>query len=305
MGDGLDLSLLDSEFGSLLAGSGEMTFTDELVAILQATPGVEPVVPSRVERRDLRAGSVTVTVLRPRGATGALPCLVWLHGGGFVIGDRFLELDDLVDIVGLGFACATVEYRLAPATRYPGALDDSEAGLRSVHAHAAALGIDPGRIGVGGRSAGGNLAAALALRLRADDVVRPAFQYLEYPKLDDRQETPSSGRPGLAMWNRESSAYSWQAYLAGLETVPADAAPARAESLAGLPPTFISVGTADGFRDEDIAYAQRLMSAGVETELHVYAGAPHGFHLFTTTQVVARAKQDSLGWLAQRGGVTA
>jgi acetyl esterase/lipase len=164
-------------------------------------------------------------------------------------------------------------------------------------------GIDPQRIGVGGRSAGGGLAAALALRFRDRGKDRIAFQYLEYPMLDDRQRTLSSRLDGLPLWSRESNAYAWSSYLAGLhgaDDLPADAAPARASDLAGLPTTFVNVGTADGFRDEVIDFAARLTRAGVMTELHVYAGAVHGFHLFAGSAVVRCAVLDSESWLRRQ-----
>ena len=144
------------------------------------------------------------------------------------------------------------------------------------------LGIDPGRIGVMGVSAGGGLAAALALLARDRGEVPVAFQLLDSPMLDDRQITPSSRQDGLPVWSRDSNTFGWKAYLGdlyGRDDVPATAAPARATDLSGLPPAFVSVGAVDGFRDEDVDYALRLNQAGVPTELHVYPGACHGFNV--------------------------
>jgi acetyl esterase/lipase len=230
--------------------------------------------------------------------------MVWLHGGGLLFGNRFMDDATLNGWCRtLSCVCVSVEYRLAPEAPYPGPLDDCDTGLRYVLDHAAELGIDPHRIGVGGRSAGGGLAAALALRDRDRGEHRLAFQYLEYPMLDDRQQTPSSKLDGLPMWSRECSTYAWRSYLAdrhGTDDVPPDAAPARAGDLHGLPPTFVSVGTADGFRDEAIDYAARLARAQVPTELHLYAGAVHGFHIFTDSSVVLCAVQDTDSWLRRR-----
>jgi acetyl esterase/lipase len=155
---------------------------------------------------------------------------------------------------------------------------------------------------VGGVSAGGGLAAALALRCR--DRGRPiAFQLLDCPMLDDRQITLSSRLDRLAVWSRASNSFGWQSYLGdlrGTSHVPADAAPARATELAGLPPAFVSVGSADGFRDEDVDYALRLNQAGVPTELHVYPGAPHGYAMAPDSPVAKQAWRDKTDWLARQ-----
>src|SRR5246127_3685867 len=259
----------------------------------------------RAHRADDRTGRRSqLTVLRPRDAVGDLPVLYWMHGGGTVIGNRFM-VDARLGAWSrsLSCVCVSVEYRLAPAAPYPAAIDDCDQGLRYIVDHAAELRLDPHRIGVGGRSAGGGLAAALALRWRDRADGRLAFQYLEYPMLDDRMNTPSSKLDGLPVWSRESNAFGWHAYLGdhyGTDDVPPDAAPARAVELAGLPPTFITVGTADCLRDEAIDFAARLCRAGVFTELHVYAGAVHGFDMFADCAVVKCAARDSADWLARQ-----
>jgi acetyl esterase/lipase len=205
----------------------------------------------------------------------------------------------------LGCVCVSVEYRLAPEVPYPGPLDDCEEGLRFIVEHAHELQMDPQRVGVGGRSAGGALAAALALRWRAGADVPLAFQYLEYPMLDDRGLTVSSQLEGLPIWTRESNAFGWRSYLGdryGTDDVPADAAPARVDELSGLPSTFIGVSTADCLRDESIDFAARLCRAAVPTELHVNAGAVHGFDMFADTAVARTAARDSADWLARQFG---
>jgi acetyl esterase/lipase len=227
-----------------------------------------------------------------------------MHGGGTVIGNRFMDNARLNEWCRLlSCACVSVEYRLAPEAPYPLPLDDCDNGLRYIVDHAASLRLDPSRIGVGGRSAGGLLAAALGLRWRDQGLDGLRFAYLEYPMLDDRMTTPSSALDGLPMWSRESNAFGWRSYLGeryGTDDVPPDAVPARAAELAGLPPTFISVGTADCLRDESIDFAARLCRAGVSTELHVYAGAIHGFDMFADCAVAKCAARDSTDWLARQ-----
>ncbi len=246
--------------------------------------------------------ALTLRVHRPVGVDGALPCLYWMHGGGLVLGT--CEQDD-ARFDGwcrqFGLVGVSVEYRLAPETPYPGPLEDCYRGLAWVRANADRLGVRADAIGIGGASAGAGLAAGLALLARDRGELPIAWQLLIYPMLDDRQVTPSSGWE-VPVWNPAANTYGWQSYLGdarGGPQVAPYAAPARATELAGLPPTLISVGTADGFVDEDIDYAQRLNRAGVPVELHLYPGAPHGFDAFAPgTQIAQRAKRDMEEWLA-------
>ena len=248
------------------------------------------------------APDVTVRVHRPRDAEGPLPCVYSIHGGGYIVGTYEME-DARLDrwCSTLGCAAVAVDYRLAPETPYPGPLEDCYAGLRWVHRHAGELGIDPARTGIAGASAGGGLAAALALLARDRGELPIAFQLLIYPMIDDRQQTPSS-RWDVPVWNPAANAYGWRAYLGeryGTEDVPATAAPARALDLRGLPPAFVCVGTADVFCSEDIIYAQRLVEADVQTELHVYPGAPHGFDLLPGA-TGRRCRREVANWLGSR-----
>jgi len=224
---------------------------------------------------------VRLRVHRRRGATDVLPCLLAIHGGGYVVGDA--TVDDALfedwcrrfDVVGV-----SVDYRLAPETPYPGPLEDCDSALLWVRAHAVELGIDPGRIGVFGVSAGGGLAAALSMLARDRGDVPVGFQLLLYPMLDDSQTTVSSRWSDVPRWDPVSNRFGWQSYLGrlhGTTEIPYTAAPARAADLTGLPPTCVVVGTADAFHDEDVAFAQRLVHAGVPTDLHVFAGGAHGF----------------------------
>jgi acetyl esterase/lipase len=203
------------------------------------------------------------------------------------------------------FGCVgvSVEYRLSPETPYPGPLDDCYLGLQWVHDHHEELGVDPARIGITGVSAGGGLAAGLALLARDRGDLPVQFQLLDCPMLDDRQITPSSRLDGLSIWSRESNTFGWRSYLGdryGTDQVPAYAAAARAEDLAGLPPAYVCVGAVDGFRDEDITYAMRLNQAGVPAELHVFPGAPHGVMMFTGTGVARRYTATLDDWLGRQ-----
>jgi acetyl esterase/lipase len=298
---------LDSEIREAVRDIPEFVFSAETVPAMRHNAVFMPIAAPEIERVELTTkpnGGVGMTVLRPCDAVADLPVLYWMHGGGMVIGNRYMDDSRLSEWCrSLSCVCVSVEYRLAPEAPYPLPLDDCDEGLRYIVDHADDLGIDPCRIGIAGRSAGGGLAAALALRCRdrGDDHV--AFQYLEYPMLDDRMDTPSSMLDGLPLWSRESNAFGWRAYLGdrhGTDQVPSDAAPGRAAELAGLPATFITVGTADCLRDEAIDFAARLCRAGVSTELHVYAGAVHGFDMFAHCAVARCAARDSADWLTRQ-----
>jgi acetyl esterase/lipase len=233
-----------------------------------------------------------------------LPCVYWIHGGGYVAGSNLgddLRFDRWCPT--LGCVGVSVEYRLAPEHPYPAPLDDCYAGLAWVVAHADELGVDASRVGIGGNSAGGGLAAGLALLARDRGELAINFQLLIYPMIDDRQVTHSSGWTD-PIWPPSANTYGWTAYLGdrkGGPDVEPYAAATRATDLGGLPPTLIAVGAIDGFSDEDIDYAVRLRHAGVPVDLHVYAGAPHGFDgLAVDSAVAARATRDIEDWLRER-----
>ena len=227
------------------------------------------------------APDVMVRLYRPASLPADAPALYWIHGGGMVLGN--VEMNDpyCANVAGrLNVLVASVEYRLAPEHPFPAPLDDCYAGLRWLASEAAGLGVDAGRIAIGGGSAGGGLAAGLALLARDRGEVAVRFQLLVYPMLDDRNATRSSHAiTDERVWNRAANLQGWNAYLAGGaggDGVSPYAAPARAQDLAGLPPAYVNVGALDLFVDEDVDYARRLMAAGVPTELHVYPGAFHG-----------------------------
>jgi acetyl esterase/lipase len=206
-----------------------------------------------------------------------------------------------------GATVVSVEYRLAPEHPHPAPVEDCYAGLRWVAGHAAELGVDPGRILIAGGSAGGGLAAAVALMAR--DRGGPALvgQLLLCPMLDDRDATVSARQYDTpeAIWNRADNVFGWAALLGdarGGPDVSPYAAPARATDLSGLPPAFIDSGSAEVFRDEAVDYASRIWAAGGQAELHVYAGGFHGFGMAAHTGV-ARAEQAAMeSWLGRMLG---
>jgi triacylglycerol lipase len=236
----------------------------------------------------------------PKEFVGPLPALLHIHGGGYVIGSP--EMSDASNrqlAAELGCAISSVDYRLAPETPHPGPVEDCYAALAWLHANAADLRIDPARIGLKGESAGGGLAAGLALLARDRGEIPLAFQHLIYPMLDDRTCILAEPHPhtGEFVWTHKDNHFGWSSLLGappGSENISPYAAAARAENLAGLPPTFISIGALDLFLEEDLEYARRLTRAGVPVELHVYPGAFHGFDLATTTQIVAKSNRNSL-----------
>jgi acetyl esterase/lipase len=217
-----------------------------------------------------------------------------MHGGGMITGNAWSVLPRLLRewAATLELAVVSVEYRLAPEARYPAAVEDCYAGLVWVAAHAAELGIDAGRVVVGGKSAGGGLAAALALLTRDRGEPCPVGQLLLCPMLDDRNDTFSSRQmAGIDTWDRTSNATAWQAVLGdryGAADLPPYAAPARATDLSGLPPAYVEVGSAETLRDEAVAYAQALWRAGGQVELHVWPGGCHGFDTFAPRAALTR-----------------
>ena len=239
------------------------------------------------------APQVRVRLYRPADQPGQLPCLYWIHGGGHVLGQ--IEQDDLMMehiVEAVGCAAVSVEWRRPPEHPFPAPMDDCYAGLKWAHANAAELGLDPGRIAVGGASSGGGSAAGLALLARDRGEVPVCFQLLVYPMLDDRNVTPASRAvTEPKVWNRQSNLIGWKSYVGdavGTDQVSPYAAPTRADSLAGLPPAYLPVGDLDLFIDEDIEYAQRLQQADVPAELHVYPGGIHGFDLLAPASRLAQ-----------------
>jgi acetyl esterase/lipase len=280
--------------------------SDEFLEVMRQMP-LPPFTSDAVDRSEhLVPGDppVPVRVHRPKDVSGPLPAYVSMHGGGYISGTydmddaKFNRVCPAIGMVGM-----SIDYRLAPDTPYPGPLEDCYRALLWTFEHAAEIGIAPGRIGIGGISAGGGLAAALGLLVRDRGEVELRFQVLESPMIDDRQQTASSQLDGLPIWSRASNAYGWRAYLGqlhGAEDVPATASPARAQDLSGLPATIVVVGALDGFLDENVDYAMRLHRAGVPTELHVHPGACHGYQLFEDCDVTKRSNRGVDEWVARQ-----
>lgn len=227
---------------------------------------------------------IVVSIFARRTHTGQGPGIFHTHGGGMIIGNRFLGIEVMLDWVDrFDAVCVSVEYRLAPAYPDPYPVQDCYAGLVWTAEHAGELGIDPQRLLIAGGSAGGGLAAGTALLAR--DRQGPALmgQVLIYPMIDDRNDTVSSHQiDGVGVWDRTSNETGWNALLGdrrGTDKVSIYAAPARATDLAGLPPAIIDCGTAEVFRDEDVAYASTIWACGGVAELHVWPGGFHGFDL--------------------------
>lgn len=220
------------------------------------------------------ASGVEVRLYRPAGATSRGPALLWIHGGGYVIGDAAQD-DVLCSRFAreLGATVASVNYRLAPEHPYPAPVEDCYSALTWLSRLPS---VDPSRVAIGGASAGGGLAATLALLARDRGEIGLAAQLLVYPMIDDRTvERTDLDNRGHRLWNQSSNRFGWRAYLGGAD--PEVAVPARRSDLTGLPPAWIGVGTLDLFHDEDLAYAERLRAAGVPCEVVVVEGAFHGF----------------------------
>jgi acetyl esterase/lipase len=236
---------------------------------------------------------IRLRVYKPKSVAPPTPVLVWLHGGGYVMGRP--ELDDVCcaeHVRESGITVVSVDYRCAPKHPFPAGLEDSYSALKWVASHSQELGVDAKRIAIGGESAGGGLAASLVQLAHDRQEVKPVFQLLVYPMLDDRTVLRTDVDDSSSVtWNQKSNRFGWESYLGGkcgAGDVPEYAAPARREDLSGLPQAWIGVGTVDLFHDEDMAYAQRLKGCGVECEICAVPGAFHGFDIFAPQAPIVR-----------------
>ncbi len=307
--------LVDPALLTLLDSWPQVDLTDDLLPIIRGAdrlpmPEISGAARAvRLERRSTPglngAPDVGLVVYRPAEDAGPVGCIYHVHGGGYVIGTvDAQEAQHRAMVAELGCVLVTVDYRLAPETIFPGAIEDCYAGLAWAFAHTDELGIDVQRIGVMGESAGGGLAAALALMARDRGEHALAFQHLIYPMIDDRTCAHPDPHPhaGEFIWTPHNNHFGWAALLGqepGGEGVSPYAAAARANDLTGLPPTFVSTGALDLFLEEDIEYARRLMRVGVPTELHVYPGGFHGFDFDPAAEISANARRDSLNALSR------
>lgn len=232
-----------------------------------------------------------VRIYKPEAVAANAPALLWMHGGGMVIGVP--EQDDyyvLTFVRDTGAIVVSVDYRLAPEHPFPAPLEDCYTAWQWLLDQGDNLGIDTRRLAIGGDSAGAGLAASLAQRLNDLGGVQPVFQLLVYPMLDDRTAARTDIDPEAHFaWNNTANRFGWESYLkqpCGAEVVPADSVPARRVDLSGLPPAWIGVGTNDLFYDEDVKYAERLEEAGVPCELVTVPGAFHGFDVVLDARTV-------------------
>lgn len=301
----MDIERVDPSLRKATARAPRLNLENPLVLWLVSTlsrlaPGARV---EGVERRVVRDGAVRVRVYTPRNPSGA--GLLWIHGGGLVIGSA--AVDDRMcgeTARDTGATIVSVDYRLAPRHPFPVPLDDCAAAFAWMRHHALDLGVDVERLAVGGQSAGGGLAAALVQRLH-DEGVPVAAQWLFCPMLDDRTATDRTrDATQHFVWTNRSNLVGWRSYLGdrvGSAAVPAYAAAARREDLAGLPATWIYASDIELFFDEDLAYAERLRDAGVEVRFEAVSGAPHAFEAWApesamAVDLLARART----WLRER-----
>lgn len=248
--------------------------TPVTLPLIRAVTRLQPKrTPKGVEELTLHHG-VRVRLYRPADVAGRAPALLWIHGGGYVLGTPAQD-DDLClrYAAELGITVVSVDYRLAPEHPYPAALDDCYAALQWL---AGLPAVDRDRVAIAGGSAGGGLAAALAMLARDRGEIPLVAQLLVYPMVDDRTvERDDLDNPGHRLWNQWSNRFGWDSYLADADRDVA--VPARRDDLEGLPPAWLGVGTLDLFHDEGLAYAERLRAAGVPCDVEVVEGAFHGF----------------------------
>ena len=306
--------LVDPQLLDLLDSMPPMELNDATLLLMRNAPSRFEVDPADVARTAMEtrkvpgpegAPEVPVVIYRPAGARGVLPCIFHIHGGGYVLGAAAAQESAHRPMAAeLGCCIVSVDYRLAPETRYPGAVEDCYAALGWLFANAAELKVDPARVGIMGESAGGGLAAALALMVRDRGEYRLAFQHLIYPMIDDRTCVAADPHPyvGEFVWTPQRNHFGWSAILGvepGSEGVSPYAAAARVEDVSGLPPTYIATGALDLFLEEDLEYARRLIRAGVPVELHVYPGGFHGFQWARETDIARTAARDTMAALAK------
>lgn len=308
---GLARPPFDAQLAAVLAAMPEFpAVSDDSLPMIRpySTAPIEPLLEGRaVARRETTAASadgteLAITVLSPETRSAAVPGVLWLHGGGMVMGDRFSQIDIPLEWLDrLGAVIVTIDYRLAPEAKGRTIVEDGYAGLLWLAEHADELGVDPSRIVVAGTSAGGGIAAGVTLLARDRQALAIAAQMLICPMLDHRDSTVSTRQfTGPGVWSRESNLFAWSAVLgdATAEQVPIYVSPATATDLSGLPTTFIDAGSAEVFRDEDVDYAARIWAAGGQAELHIWAGGFHGFDALDPNATVSRAARTArIDWL--------
>lgn len=267
-------------------------------AMLKAMP--VPVLPVEAEEVHIPSPDghlIRAILLRPGGRSEPVPAILHIHGGAYIIGTPEMSIPELTETAHqLGVAVLSVDYRLAPEHPFPAGIEDCYSALGWLHENAATLGVDRARIAVQGESAGGGLAASLALMARDRGVYPLAFQLLDAPMMDDRTcVRPRNPVTGEFIFAPEDNHFGWSCLLGadpGGPDVSIYAAAARATQLEGLPPTLMATGALDLFLDENVDYAMRLIAAGVAVELHIYPGCPHGYVIAADAPVSQRALAD-------------
>lgn len=257
-----------------------------LISLIPAVkmPEVASIKNIKIDNKDGSA-KVRLRLYQPANRMNVTPALIWMHGGGYIIGKPEMEDALCIQFVReLGISVISVDYRLAPKFPFPAGLDDCYSALMWAKQNSEVYGFDENRIAVGGTSAGGGLAAALAQLAYDRKEVALVFQCLTYPMLDDRTvlrtDIDDSNSP---TWSQKNNRFGWESYLGehyGADEILAYSVPARREDLSGLPPAWIGVGTLDVFYEEDTMYAQRLKEAGIDCDLNIVEGAFHGFDAF-------------------------
>jgi acetyl esterase/lipase len=269
------------------------TYMDSLPSAQDMTRGGDVEVEERSIPGPQGAPELPALILRPKGATGLLPCIYYTANGGKIVQTPFVALSEIEAgwVADLGLVFVSVSPRVGPEDPHPAQAEDAYAGLVWVAEHADELGIDRNQILIMGKSGGGGVAAGTALMARDRGGPAVAHQLLIYPMLDDRERTVSSQFEGV-LWDRTSNRTGWTALLgdaAGGPDVSPYAAPARAQDLSGLPPAYLETGSSEVFRDEILAYASRLAQAGVPMELHSWAGGFHSFEISAPDAEISRA----------------
>ncbi len=296
-------------FLTALEARGPFTITEEMLPHMRQLDVPEEVLDERLRSRGYQRRNVTVpghlgdpidlAIIDRIERTGTTAAVYTIHGGGMVFGHHLGNLDGYDDwLLDHDVVLVSVDYRLAPEHPDPYPVEDCYAGLVWVAEHAAELDIDPARIVIAGQSAGGGLAAGTALLARDRKGPELMAQILVSPMLDDRDDTVSTMQiDGVGVADRRMTRFGWDAYLGDRRAtadVSVSAAPARATDLSGLPKTYIDCGSAEVFRDEDVAYASRLWASGVDAELHVWPGAFHGFTSMVPDAAISRTATAAL-----------
>lgn len=284
---------------TISVSSKNLWFINALMPLLRAPKAPEDILAENVliPHPDNRT-TTRLRIYKPKSISTPVPVLLWLHGGGYIMGKPEMDEQNCIEYVReAGIVVVSVDYRCAPKYPFPTALEDSYLALKWVVARSEQLNVDPNRIAIGGASAGAGLAAALVQCAYDRQEIKPVFQLLIYPMLDDRTVLRTDINDGdYLVWTPKSNRFGWESYLGtkcGADNAAAYSVPARREDLSGLPPAWIGVGELDLFYDEDMAYAKRLKECGVECEMSILPGVFHGFDAVASQAPIVREFRNS------------